>query len=66
MPELKGGPVGIRGKGAEGADRAAWKSYRKVSAEYRRDLTLRSYKAYRVCSRLSNIRRIRWKTENTG
>lgn len=51
MPELKGGPVGIRGKGAEGAGRTAWKSYRKVSAEYRRDLTLRSYKAYRVCSR---------------
>lgn len=65
MPELKGGPVGIRGKGAEGADRTAWKSYRKVSAEYR-GLIFKSYKAYRVCSRLSNIRRIRWKTENTG
>ena len=48
MPELKGGPVGIRGKGAEGADRAAWKSYRKVSAEYR-GLIFKSYKAYRVC-----------------
>lgn len=35
MPELKGGPVGIRDKGAEGAGWTAWRSYGKVSAEYR-------------------------------